>query len=239
MSLLRHQILSPSNAANASGCTTLYYRPPLYIAARPRIANFARHSPPFSPALVFILTSLPYLPFRIVAIFFHGSPLSAVQSLLLLQSFSVISIVGCSFIVFSTPASSVCLGTSLMRSIPERPGTLRSGFARHPHGDIEVLSALFSVLTVVIKPPVQRITASCLGMEPRHLSSTTAAPFNAGVFAANPSASLDSYLAMTRAPDVQHSCSAVVWDESRRFDVESHVRSMFQTAAGRFLHLAP
>lgn len=161
------------------------------------------------------------MPFRIVAILFHASPLSDVPSLLLLHSLSVISVLGGAIFIFFTPAPSVSLGRLSMPSSPESPEGPRSSSARHSYGAVKVPSAAFFVPATGSQPCVPGVAVFYLATEPRHLASLTATPPIAGFSAPHTRARPDPYLAMIRPSNLWNSCKIIVRDELRRSKIGS------------------
>lgn len=121
---------------------------------------------------------------------------------------------------------------------PERPDEPRLGSVRHLDG------AIGSPLTIFLFPatgdplPAPRAAVSYWTTEPRHPSLSTATPVTADPSAPCPRARLEPFLALTRPSDVQKFRNAVVWDERRRSDTESHAGPMLQTTARGLTQLA-
>lgn len=135
--------------------------------------------------------------------------------------------------------SSVQLCKLLMASIPERPDAFRSSSVRHLCGDTGTTSVNFLVLTIRSLPLDAQVDFSYPATKPQHLLISTATSASTCPSASHALARPDLFLEMTWPSDVQDSCSTVVRNERWRSNIESHVRPMFQTAAGRLSDLAP
>lgn len=159
-------------------------------------------------------------------------------SSLLLHSFLVISVLGCATFIPFTPAPSFSSGRSSMFSSLARWDAPRSGSPCHIYGDLRASSAVLLVPAAGNLPSDPLIAVSYPAKRPRRLFLSTAPCVTAGLPAAHTRARPEAYLAMTRTSDVWDSCSAVVWDESRRSNTRSHVELTCQTAAEELTHPA-
>lgn len=130
------------------------------------------------------------------------------------------------------------VGLSSMPSSPERPDASRSSFSRHLFSDagatLTILRALADAELALVLP----LATSNPAVGPQHFIFSTGTPFTTDPAVLQTHVQPYPYLAMAIPTNVQDSCTAVVWDELRMSDIWSHVRTMFQTAAGGVTHLA-